>query len=100
MNQNDVFTVKALSIADGVKIVVPASASTNASIVATNAFSCTGKVTIDASQVTSTKTDAGREAVVLTVPEAATLDASMFTLDATAAAANGYIRVDVNGDGT
>ena len=100
MNQTDVFTVKSFSLADGVKVVVPASASDNASIVVTNAFSCVGTVAIDASQVASSKTDAGRMAVVLTVPDSSDIEESMFILDETSTAANGHLKVSDNGDGT
>ncbi len=100
MNQNDVFKVKALSLADGVKIIVPASASDNASILVTNTFSCLGTVAIDASQVASTKTDAGRMAVVLTVPDSSDIEESMFILDESSTAADGHLKVSDNGDGT
>ncbi len=100
MNQNDVVTVKSFSIADGAKIVVPASASANAAIVATNAFSCMGTVLVDASQVASTKTGAGRVAIVLTVPDTSDVDESMFLLDDTSTTANGFLKVSDNGDGT
>ena len=100
MNQDDVFKVKALSLADGVKIIVPASASDNASILVTNTFSCLGTVAIDASQVASTKTDAGRMAVVLTVPDSSDIEESMFILDESSTAADGHLKVSDNGDGT
>ena len=100
MNQNDVVTVKSFSIADGAKIVVPASASANAAIIVTNTFSCTGRVFVDASAVSSTKTDAGRTAVVLTVPDSSAMDESMFALDDTSTAANGCLKVSDNGNGT
>ena len=100
MNQDDIITVKSFSIADGAKIIIPASASDNASIVATNAFSCTGTVLIDTSQIASSKTDAGRAAVILTVPDTSDLSETMFSLDATSTAANGCLKVSDNGDGT
>jgi len=100
MNQNDVITVKSFSIAADAKIVVPATASNNASIIVTNTFSCTGRVFVDASAVSSTKTDAGRTAVVLTVPDSSAMDESMFALDDTSTAANGCLKVSDNGNGT
>ena len=100
LNANDVITVKSFSVEDGVKIVVLASATTNTSIVVTNTFSCTGKVLVDVSQISTTKTAAGRTAVVLTVPDSSDMDETMFALDDVSEAAYGNLKVADNGDGT
>ena len=101
LNADDVITVKSFSVADGVKIVVPATAATNASIMVTNAFLCSGVAVVDASGVAATTVGGnGRNAVVLTVPDSSDIEESMFVLDETSTAANGRLKVSDNGDGT
>ena len=76
----DVFSVGSLSLGEGVKITLPATATANARILATGSFECLGRIVLDVSAAVPAD-NASRIVNVLTVPGDAEIDVSMFSLD-------------------
>jgi hypothetical protein len=94
---NDVFSVGSLSLGEGVKITLPATATANARILATGSFECQGRVVLDVLAAVPAENQA-RTVEILTVPGDAEIDVSMFSLDGRAMERMGILGLSVDGE--